>query len=467
MSRTARRLRPREGLALTLGFALFWIPPTSWSAGAAWGIAAIAAGLCWIDPRSGALLWVAASGPVVLPLLQRRNAVITISVFLLLVLTGVLAARTARRRELRLPDSKLTLPLVALAGIASLSLGRAVLAPDPALARPVSWAVSAFATMMVVGSPAAAWVTSRAFPTERALLLLRNLWIAVAVALALRTGLTSIPPPRWSELISAYGGSLLLASVLHAPRRTPWLQALGLVCAAGLLAPTILLQLTLPEGGQWISGWIMLGLPALILLTSRWPFTPLAALAGGGALVALRPDLVVSIFRTALAEGDFGRLDLWQDSLRLVQLRPLLGVGPGGFVAYGEVYGTHDFLPTSAHSAYLQVAAEVGLLGLVALAWVLWRALRTGWWVASHSETAAVRALAWGLTAPLAGVAAAAALGDYIIPAYHNGGYRTIGVTFYSWIAIGALMAAEGLTRGALSTPRDDPGPPGSSPAGS
>jgi hypothetical protein len=68
-----------------------------------------------------------------------------------------------------------------------------------------------------------------------------------------------------------------------------------------------------------------------------------------------------------------GRLDLWGAALRLIQTRPLLGVGPDNF---RHVYGAQLGLETwdervQANNLYLEVLVDVGLLGLAAFLWVV------------------------------------------------------------------------------------------------
>src|SRR5712692_664124 len=68
-----------------------------------------------------------------------------------------------------------------------------------------------------------------------------------------------------------------------------------------------------------------------------------------------------------------GRLDLWGAALRLIQTRPLLGVGPDNF---RHLYGAQLGLETwdervQANNLYLEVLADVGLLGLAAFLWVV------------------------------------------------------------------------------------------------
>jgi O-antigen ligase len=75
---------------------------------------------------------------------------------------------------------------------------------------------------------------------------------------------------------------------------------------------------------------------------------------------------------TTVKSADFYRLIIWQDSLRVWRLSPLLGVGPGNFWAYDQRYTQlpfylRDFSKTGlgvSHNGYLQTLGELGIPGL-------------------------------------------------------------------------------------------------------
>jgi putative inorganic carbon (hco3(-)) transporter len=100
---------------------------------------------------------------------------------------------------------------------------------------------------------------------------------------------------------------------------------------------------------------------------------------GGGVLALLVALLVIrsdpSRFETALLYkekvADYNvttRYDAWSAAAELAVENPLLGVGPGNFrFYYNELTdrpaGTHNLYV--AHNAYLDVAAELGIVGMV------------------------------------------------------------------------------------------------------
>jgi O-antigen ligase len=63
------------------------------------------------------------------------------------------------------------------------------------------------------------------------------------------------------------------------------------------------------------------------------------------------------------AEGSLtGRLGLWADTARIAAAAPLLGIGFGGLAGALEPLAGYR-VPTNAHSTYLELLAETGVLG--------------------------------------------------------------------------------------------------------
>jgi O-antigen ligase len=57
-----------------------------------------------------------------------------------------------------------------------------------------------------------------------------------------------------------------------------------------------------------------------------------------------------------------GRQGLWTRAIELFKSNPIFGAGYGSYAAYASVT---DAITTSAHNYYLQVAAELGVIGLI------------------------------------------------------------------------------------------------------
>lgn len=146
--------------------------------------------------------------------------------------------------------------------------------------------------------------------------------------------------------------------------RVPLLGVIGLILAATVLSLSRGTIVGLAAGLAW-----------MVFVDRRH----VRLLVGGGLLALLVAVLVIrsdpSRFETALLYkekvADYNvttRYDAWSAAAELAVEKPLLGVGPGNFrFYYNELTdrpaGTHNLYV--AHNAYLDVAAELGILALV------------------------------------------------------------------------------------------------------
>jgi O-antigen ligase len=135
--------------------------------------------------------------------------------------------------------------------------------------------------------------------------------------------------------------------------------------------------------GVW---WLRRPRPARSLVAAA-----AALVVAGAALAAVTPLRARVVEKTAqLARGDVngaltGRLDGWRAAGAMLARQPMTGVGFGAFRAafadtrleltgrgvtfYAE---QHQVMLATPHNEVLSVAAELGVVGLVALAWAGW-----------------------------------------------------------------------------------------------
>ena len=138
--------------------------------------------------------------------------------------------------------------------------------------------------------------------------------------------------------------------------------------------------------------WFFLKSPdtGLVPRLKRLPKTAIMAVIGLVLVVGLLGLLVFRQRTTALLTGDQVRLDLWQSALSMAADYPALGVGPKlyGLAVrdYRNPQHARDQI-TTAHNLYLNTAAETGLLGLLAGAWLIAATARAAWrnWQAAAS----------------------------------------------------------------------------------
>jgi O-antigen ligase len=101
---------------------------------------------------------------------------------------------------------------------------------------------------------------------------------------------------------------------------------------------------------------------------------------------------------TSFDDGGNGRSDLWQVASRMAEDHPLAGVGLGDFTVRSAEYvrepGSLEFVrliaerPHAVHNMYLQLQAELGILGLGLFLAVVVACMAASWRAASLLDAA-------------------------------------------------------------------------------
>jgi len=247
----------------------------------------------------------------------------------------------------------------------------------------------------------------------------------------------------WGSLLLLLPACYLWAIVLD-PGQS-WLRR-GLAAGAVALAVLTVFVLSI----SWVSGWLGLfvALGVVTFIKSRKTFFALLAVVCVTCLVAW-PFLHKNVVEESQSGGDYDRFALMAGAVKYASAFPL-GVGLGNYRTYnsfyyGEKWGTTSY--TSAHGTYSQHLSEMGFPGLVLFVsilifgfrwmWVNYRAMLPG-----PSKTYLLAAMG-----QLVGISAAAFIGDYIIPTYHNGGIVTFSTAVYSWLIWGLAIAHVRISR--------------------
>jgi O-antigen ligase len=165
-----------------------------------------------------------------------------------------------------------------------------------------------------------------------------------------------------------------IALVTRGKRRgsdTPFAALSGLLLLALACAMFAAINLSLSKAGTLsvLGSLFVIGALALGKRLSRWHRWSL--LAGLALLVAfafvfLTPTRLVEQFSVIVTDdATEGRLPIWKDTVRLIAAYPLFGVGMGNFYPGLLRYQTAglSFTWTAAHNDYLQLLSELGVVG--------------------------------------------------------------------------------------------------------
>jgi O-antigen ligase len=223
----------------------------------------------------------------------------------------------------------------------------------------------------------------------------------------------------------------------HQLRPISRLLLLILVCAA--------LYHGLFRNPGWTSGW----LPALVAI---WIIVWVGAPRFGLILSIL---LVIGIaiyhqqFVSLVMVGDNTysldtRLLAWQILIEIIKVSPILGLGPANYYFYTPLFPIMGYaVQFNSHNNYVDIVAQIGLLGLAAYLWFLWETGRLGLRLRSIALDGFERAYVYGAIGGLAGMLVAGMLGDWVIPFVYNVGFDGFRASVLGWLFLGGLVILE------------------------
>lgn len=230
--------------------------------------------------------------------------------------------------------------------------------------------------------------------------------------------------------------ALCWSNALLNRRISDWLRF-----ALGGLAIGWLLMAFLREGA-WISGWMpaLLGLLAVTIIAR--PRLGIVLFLLAIIAVAVYYSFVYDLLITQQESdgslgGDFGRMALWHRMIDVTQDRIWIGTGPAGYALYYMTFVPDQAM--SSHSNYIDILAQMGIVGVLAFAALLlglWQLGRQTW----HRLTDDVdRVLCAAVLGALPALAFSLWLGDWLIPFVYNQTIKGFDHAVYSWVMLAAL----------------------------
>lgn len=203
---------------------------------------------------------------------------------------------------------------------------------------------------------------------------------------------------------ASQGHDMLAASLLIA-------AAIALV---RLLFDTPLERLRVPRAMTAVT-WAALVVAALVVLVAANPGHRIDEFKKPP--VAPGPERGFVARHLSSAEGN-GRYQFWKAGVDAFRSEPLRGIGAGGYEAWWTQHGTLAYFIRNAHSEFVEVLAELGLLGLLAMAAFLVPAFSAAVAARAGPDEFETRAAAGACLAGLAcGVASAAIDWTWHLPA--------------------------------------------------
>jgi len=351
-----------------------------------------------------------------------------------------------RQRKIQLPSSWSVRPLLALVLVASLAFGIGQL-PWYTFAQPAPLGAQLGGLSMFVLSAGAFLLVACQVRGIRWLEWMTWLFLvlgAIFIAGCLVPGIerftarlfTSVGRHSlfWTWLVAIAFSQAAFNRSLH----WSWRAALGILTMATLYEALV-------QGWAWNSGWVP---PLAALAAILWAAKPrlgllttLVGLIGG----LTKFQKLTGMIMAGDNEYSLGtRLDAWKIVWEIVEVNPVLGLGPANYYWYTPLFPIRGWaVQFNSHSQYIDLIAQTGLLGLACFLWFFGAAGWLGWQLRQRVPDGFARAYVYAATGGVAGTLTAAAFGDWVIPFFYNitlGGFRA---SMLSWLFLGGLVALE------------------------
>ncbi len=193
----------------------------------------------------------------------------------------------------------------------------------------------------------------------------------------------------------------------------------------------------------WFSGWMPAAVAVMFisLLRSRKLF--FVFVLGGLFLFALRPEYYIGYIWKDAVTMDSNRFGIWQTiifDLTLTKANIFFGAGPASYIKFYETYYPNADVILS-HNNYVDIFAELGLVGFGIFMWMLFGMFRTGWEQRKQMPSEFLNGFNYGVLGGFVGICFAMGLGDWFIPFVYNIGVAGFDFAAYGWLLCGAMLA--------------------------
>ena len=199
---------------------------------------------------------------------------------------------------------------------------------------------------------------------------------------------------------------------------------------------------------DWKSGWVPPLAVVGVILGLRYPrllilAIPLALIAVGNVAIGL----------IASDEYSWGtRVDAWIIVLEISKVSPIFGLGFSNYYFYTPLFPIRGWrVSFNSHSQFVDLIAQVGILGLFCFLWIFFEAGRLSWRMLNKLPNGFSQSYSYGVLAGIVGTLVAAFLVDWVLPFVYNIGFNGFRASILPWMFIGGLIAVEYINFGTKS----------------
>jgi len=214
--------------------------------------------------------------------------------------------------------------------------------------------------------------------------------------------------------LTALFSALMIVYAIYAQTRAAWVAiSVEILVLAALMFRDVSFAGDTRTGSRQKTPAAVTGAVLLCILIHlgpggfRWAFSDLkshtAAISNPTAPADTAPLLYSSTAQ---------RLDIWRNTLEMIKDHFLTGVGLGNHKVYYPLYHRRAVVEKTfgeaaqlrnVHNDFIQVAAELGVIGMAMLAWLAWIVMRMTWTLTSSNRPRELRITVLSVTTALVG----------------------------------------------------------------
>lgn len=216
-----------------------------------------------------------------------------------------------------------------------------------------------------------------------------------------------------------------------------WRVLVGALCLATIYVVFIIQN-------EWKSGYLPAFVAIAAIIGARsWRLTLVLVVAG------IVPAQLLSSQAVATDEYSYStRLDAWIVVFQMIKFNPITGFGPGNYSFYTHLFPLRGYNARfNSHNQYLDIIAQIGILGLICFLWFAWKIGWLSWRLRDKAPAGFAQAYVYGALGGLAGMLASGMLVDWFLPYVYNIGLTGFRASMLAWVFLGGVVSIERIVR--------------------
>jgi hypothetical protein len=142
------------------------------------------------------------------------------------------------------------------------------------------------------------------------------------------------------------------------------------------------------------------------------------------------------------------RLEAWAIILKIIKISPIWGLGFANYYWYTPLFPIRGYeVSFNSHNNYLDITAQVGLVGLLCILVFFWQIGRLAWRLRGSAPPGFAQAYVYGALGGLSGMVVTGMLGDWILPFFYNVGLLGFRSSMLGWLFLGGLVSLEHIVK--------------------